>query len=182
MKSLIELINERLKLTKDSKIETAKLNQLGYDESILDVNIKDLNHLKEILKEYFKPYVQKDGYMLHIPKFCYKHRLAYNGFGYDCSDIFVINFCKISKGPIRKLYVGQTKYGNGEIIMQIHKKNMMTKHSFVECKLVGKYDKLNIGDNLLHWLDIVKEHTINNEVGNEINLMETFFGELNRKY
>ena len=175
MKTINTYLIERLKLNQDSKIKQSKINQLGYDESILDVNIKDFDHLKEVLKEYFKPY-SKEGYMLNIPKTCRKTKLSYSGYNVSVDKVFVIEFCRAGKGPISKIFVGLS---GTDIVMQKHVKNWNTKNSFNECGIVGKFDTLKIGDNLLDWLNKTKKRTINKEPGREINLMETFFGKIN---
>lgn len=174
MKTINKYLTERLKLNQDSKIKQSKINQLGYDESILDVNIKDFDHLKEVLKEYFEPY-SKEGYMLNIPKNSRKTQLSYNGYSIPVDKVFVIEFCRVGKGPIFKIFVGLS---GTDIVMQKQVKNWNTKNSFNECGIVGKFDTLKIGDNLLDWLNKIKKRTINKEPGREINLMETFFGRI----
>ncbi len=175
MKSINNYISEAL-IKKDTKIKTSIINQLGYNESLLNIDIKSMDHLKEVLSEYFKPYSKHNINILHIPKICRKKNLKYNQFTYFCQDIFVIEFCKIGEGPIKKLYIGQSDEG---ILMQICLKNFGTEGSFTEGVIIGRLkDKLDIGDNLLNWLNKLKNRAITHDAFVDRNLVKTFFGNV----
>jgi hypothetical protein len=180
MINLNNFINERLKLNNDSKIKQNEpnLNELGYDESILDVEIKDMNHIKNVLLEYFEPYRNIHNNILYTPKVRNKKYLSYSSIKYECQNILEIDFCRVGKGPITKLYVALV---GSKIYMQLCVKNFNTKNSFYECAIVGiGAISLHIGDNLLNWLNKIKDLTIKKKIGGEINLMELFFGNVRK--
>ena len=176
MKSINNYISEAL-IKKDTKIKTPIINQLGYDESILNVEIKDMSHIKNVLLEYFEPYRNTHINILYTPKVINKKYLSCRSTKYECQDIVEIDFCRVGEGPIKKLYVALV---GSKIYMQLYVKNLGTKNLFHECSIVGIYPiNLHIEDNLLNWLNKIKDLTIKNKIGGEINLIKLFFGNIN---
>lgn len=163
MKTLSEYINEKLKIS--NSVETTE--NKGYNIDYLDVDIKDLNQLRDVLHKYFEI----------EPTKILKNEVSWKIFsgsrdGIIVRDRFLIKFMgKDGSTCVRELRVAKRNDG---FLMQVRVRNYNGKME--ECDLAGysNANKFNVGDNLLEWLNNIKDLTENTKLGRNINLMFTF--------
>ena len=171
MKSITQYIVEKIKIDKNSTG--------GID--ILDVEIKSLEHLKDVLYEYVKDVEDKDrpikvSRVLNKPIKWLKDRLSSNKEMIEVGDHFKIDFCH----PTRKLVIWQINCAEyqGRYIFSV---KMCRPHSthLMDMGLIGE-DKSNCpktdlkpGVNLLEWLTELSN--IKNSFNNELNFRNKDF-------
>lgn len=163
MKTLSQYINEKLKISNSAETTEKK----GYNIDYLNVDIKDLNQLRDVLHKYFDI----------EPTKILNSEVSWKFFsgsrdGIIVRDRFLIKFMgRDGSTCTSELRVGKASKG---FIMQVRVRNY--KGKMEECDLAGYYNttKFNVGDNLLAWLNNIKDLTENKKPGRNINLMLTF--------
>ena len=165
MKSINNFIFERLKLNNDSKVKKHP-NFKGYDESILDVNINDINELKEVLTNYFnKPTIEIE------KDFLTNHRINDNNCKCYLEKSFKIK--ELSKHSGWLINVGETTYK--EIVLQYYRywETSKGRGNWHKSKIIGvDGNAYQYGTNFLDWLYKAKKETVDNIVN--VNLFAGF--------
>ena len=178
MKTINNFILEKLTLNKQSKLSSNNnKNFKGYNESILDVCIKDLNHLKQVLYDYFE---SNNKTSFTIDNNCaLPTKLTYKKFNRQVNNVnkgFMIKFYPTESHTNchKYLIVAQHTFKKGNsnvtgIIMQMFVKSYTNK--WVSCDIIGSSKSMEYNDNLLDWLIEKKENTIKHQLDGDINLM-----------
>lgn len=156
MKTIIQFINERLKLNDKSRVKKRK------DNSILDKNIWKLEDFKETLIEYFQSNNTNITYSFINNK---SQKLVYdnpNEAGCDSLRVdewFFIRFTE-NKKLVKQLIIGSYhevgNSNNSGFVMQL----CDVDKYLIGHRILGftkkKYDQLNYGGNLKEWLSKFK--------------------------
>lgn len=162
MKTLSQFINEKLKIS--NSVETTESK--GYNIDYLNVDIKDINQLRNVLHKYFDIEPTK----ILSREVSWKY---FSGSHYSVTvhDRFSIKFMgRDGSTCVRELRVAKLHKG---FAMQVRVRNY--KGNMEECDLAGSNStEFKVGDNLLAWLNNIKDLTENKKVGKNINLMLTF--------
>ena len=166
MKQIISFINEKLKISSKSKILTDKSLI-----EILNVNINNLEKLKDILYDYFN----KLNYDFDISKIS-NTRLRWkkpnSKDGIIVSDHFVMSFKNKYGDVTKKLQFG---IFHENILMQLKICDAYKKWN--ECKIHGNLNinTFKIGDNFSKFILKIKELTDNKSIiGADLNVMDLF--------
>ena len=174
-------VDEKLTLNNQSQLKSNdNKNFKGYNESILDVCIKDLNHLKQVLYDYFE---SNNKTSFTIDNNCaLPSKLTYKKINRQVNNInkgFMINFypTELYTNCYKYLIVAQHTFKKGNnnvtgIVMQMFVKSYTGK--WVSCDIVGSSKPMEYKDNLLDWFIDKKENTIKHQLDGDINLMVLF--------
>ena len=163
MKNLKETILEKLVINKNSKVKDPL--------SVLDVPIKDISHLKDILTKFFGDKVIKSG---PVSKRVILFKGNY-GAGQYVGDHFKIDLGNgfDNSKVMKHIYAGLFGVNNDQIaILQKYKSYKGLSAGII----LGMYekDRLKIGDNFKEWLLSMKDRYDKKTGYNDINLLSTF--------
>ena len=167
MKQIIKFIQEKLKINSNSKIITTLK---GIE--LLNVNINDLETLKDILSNYFKD-LNYDFDISKTSNIRLKWKKPNSQDGVIVGDHFVINFKNKYGDVTKKLQFGIFHHEN--ILMQLKICDAYKK--WHECKIHGNLNinTFKIGDNFSKFILKIKELTDNKSViGADLNVMDLF--------
>lgn len=162
MKTLSQYINEKLKIS--NSVETTEKE--GYNIDYLNVDIKDINQLRDVLHKYFDieptKIISREGSWKYFKG---------SHYSVSVSNRFSIKFMgRDGSTCVKELRVAKVPKG---FVMQVRVRNY--KGIMEECDLAGTNStELKVGDNLLTWINNIKDLTENKKAGRNINLMLTF--------
>ena len=144
--------------------QVPELTYKGYDVQALDDNIKSLEHIREMLINFFGDRVFKCYECVQADK-----KLKHNNAGYIVKKYFSIKIFKQNSISLA-----------GEIIVgEFHDSYLiqLIKVGSSSCKIngVARVEKLRNGDNFKQWFIDMKNRYDKHEIPNDINLL-VFFG------
>lgn len=159
MKNLINIIQEKLKVNSKTNISNSKLLD------ILDVNIKDINQLNEVITKYVKE-SKCNAFVDGVVKASDNKWNKPNGYILNVKEEFLVYIYENGKGAeVSKFRFGVLDRGGTHFLIKLETKiNFDGKPVWYNCEVKGesKENRLNVGDNLLDFLTKVIQSMDNN--------------------
>ena len=164
MKSLFNIIQEKLKIGSKSKVSDEK--------SILDKDINSIDELHDVIEQYFK-ISNFNTTISKVDEGNQRWKYKING-GIMVGAHFFVTFFKNSKNPIIRSHKLQFAEYKNNFVMQLLVYN---KGKAQYCRIHGGsvYNEFHKGDNLLNFIETAIQHTKENHpIDKDPNLLEIF--------
>ena len=166
MKSLFNIIQEKLKIGSTSKISD--------DKEILNKNINNIDELHDVIEQYFKS-INFDFIITKVNPITTKWQSQYKANKFTVDAHFDVNIFKDIRGQsIRTTKLRFAEYQKTYFVMQVLIYNK-DKTQYGRIHGASTYNEFKIGENLLDFLETIIQHTKENHpVDKDPNLVEIF--------